>query len=585
LIVLKLITIISLFVLTACVTTKSNIEIETAQKSSEVITPTKESVVLDRKTAIDSRDLFLLMTAEIAGQRGQYALALDGYLRAAKRVKDIAVIKRAAQIALYINDDIRLQEALSLWKEVEPDSLEMYYLMLFAAIKSEDEQGARVSVSYILAQDKNDFDTKMIGMFKGTQKKSQLSFAYQVLEQVINQYPENKQLLFVQSYIGLQLNRRREAQAKITQVLALDRHWVKALLLQAQLFIGQNDYAQATEILKQADAEENSIQLKEQIVQLLIQQRKFDEAKTILQKLTAEAPENKELRFKLALVYLQTEEEGKARVILELLINEKQYHDRAAFYLGRIEAKAKHTTEALIWFDAVRGMPYEFEARISAVLILMDKGKFDVALFRIKQIKSDFPEKISDIVLVESEIYSEEKEYQRAFDVLTEVLLNDAENKKILYTRALVAEKLGKLDILEEDLKYILQKSPSDANVLNALGYTLADKTTRYAEAKQYLDKAIAIKPNEPVILDSYGWLLFKMNRYHEAEDYLQRAYKLMPQAEIAAHLVEVLWAMQQQEAARLIYKKAMARYPNDLLLLDVERRLLNMKNDKNTID
>ncbi len=584
-IVLKLITIVSLFVLTACVTTKSNIETKTTQKSSEVITPAKESGVLDRKTAIDARDLFLLMTAEIAGQRGQYALALDGYLRAAKRVKDLAVIKRAAQIALYVNDDTRLQEALSLWQQVEPDSLEMHYLMLFAAIKSENERSARKSVDYILAQDKNDFDTKMIGMLKGAQKKSQLSFAYQILEQVINQYPENKQLLFVQSYIGLQLNRRREAQAKITQVLALDRHWVKALLLQAQLFIGQNDYAQATEILKQADAEENSIQLKEQIVQLLIQQRKFDEAKTILQKLTAEAPENKELRFKLALVYLQTEEEGKARVILELLINEKQYHDRAAFYLGRIEAKAKHTTEALIWFDAVRGMPYEFEARISAVLILMDKGKFEDALFRIKQIKSDFPEKNSDIVLVESEIYSEEKEYQQAFDVLTEVLLNDAENKKILYTRALVAEKLGKLDILEDDLKYILQKSPSDANVLNALGYTLADKTTRYAEAKQYLDKAIAIKPNEPVILDSYGWLLFKMNRYHEAEDYLQRAYKLMPQAEIAAHLVEVLWAMQQQEAARLIYKKAMARYPNDLLLLDVERRLLNMKNDKNTID
>jgi len=243
LIVLKLIAVVSLFMLTACVTTKSEIETRLTQKS-EVITPTKEQFVPDRKTAIDSGDLFLLMTAEIAGQRGQYALALDGYLRAAKRVKDIAVIKRAAQIALYINDDTRLQDALSLWKEVDPGSLEMHYLMLFAAIKSKDERYAMDSIDYILAQDTDNFDTKMIGMF-------------------------------VQAYIDMQLNRRKNAQIKISQVLALNPHWVKALLLQAQLFIGQNDYAQATEMLKQADVEENSIQ----------QQKKFDEAKTILQKL------------------------------------------------------------------------------------------------------------------------------------------------------------------------------------------------------------------------------------------------------------------------------------------------------------
>ncbi len=565
-----------MFVLAACVSTTSTIGVEATEKTSEVLTATKKPVVLDRKTAIDARDLFLLMTAEIAGQRGQYALALEGYLQAAKRVKDIAVIKRATQIAFYINDDTRLREALSLWKAVEPDSLEMHYLMLFAAIKSEDKQAAIRSVNYVLAQDKNDFDVKVISMLKGRQKKSQLNFAYQVFEQAINKYPQNRQLLFVQAYISMQLNRKREAQEKITQVLALDPHWVKALLLQAQLFIGQNDYAQATEMLKRANAEENSLQLKEQIVQLLLQQRKFDEARAILQKLTVEVVENKELKFKLALVYLQTGEEDKARVIFETLMKEKQYHDRSAFYLGRIAAKAKQTTEALIWFDAVRGGGYEFDARMSAVLILMDKGELDSALFRIKQLKSDFPKKNSEIALVESEIYSEKKAYQRAFDVLTDILLNDAENKKILYARALIAEKLGKLEVLEDDLQYILRKSPNDANVLNALGYTLADRTTRYVEAKQYLDKAIAIKPNDPVILDSYGWLLFKMNHYHEAEEYLQRAYKMNSQAEIAAHLVEVLWAMQQQEAARLIYKEAMTRHPNDLLLLDVKRRLFD---------
>ena len=153
--------------------------------------------------------------------------------------------------------------------------------------------------------------------------------------------------------------------------------------------------------------------------------------------------------------------------------------------------------------------------------------------------------------------------------------MEDAENTRILYARALLAEKLGKLQVLEDDLHYIIEKNPNDANALNALGYTLADKTQRYEEAKSYLDRAMALKPNEPIIMDSYGWLLFKLNRLDEARQYLQAAYDRQPQTEIAAHLVEVLWALQNKEQANAVLSKALAKDPEDKLLLDVKSRLL----------
>lgn len=527
------------------------------------------------KTAIDPDVLFLLMTAEIAGQRGQYALALDGYLRAANKIKDVEVIKRAAKIAVYLQDMPKLERSLQLWMEVDPDNLEAHYLLAIEAIKSGNKSRAIESLDFILARDDSDFESNTLAMLKGLQKPAELALAYQVFEALSIKYPGNEKLYFVQALMDVQGKRNRQAQLKIAKALVLEPNWVKALLLQAQLYIVQGKLAEATELLQRADTEKPRMQIREQIAQLLMQQGRFDEAQDVLQDLIVQAPENNELKFKLALVYLQVDKEAEARDILEALVDDPAYRDRAAFYLGRIEAKARHAKEALEWFDGIGTDPYKYEAGISSILILMDEQRFKKGLLRVQRMQTEYPQKKSDLVLIESEIYSQMQAYAKAFDVLTTALLEDADNHKILYARALIAEKLDKLDVLEDDLKYILEKNPNNVSALNALGYTLADKTNRYAEAKVYLDKAIALKPNDAIIMDSYGWLLFKLNKVSEAYQYLQRAYELEPQVEIAAHLVDVLWIMGEESEARAILSDALQKNPSDSLLIEVKERLL----------
>jgi len=533
----------------------------------------KETVAV--KTAIDADVLFLLMTAEIAGQRGQYALALDGYLRAANKVRNAEVIKRAAKIALYLQDEPKLSQSLTLWMEVEPESLEAHYLMAVAAIKSGNKLRAVESFDFILAKDGSDFDNNALAMLKGLQKQSEVAAAYQVFEELSIKYPDNAKLYFVQALMDAQGKRNRQAQLNVTKVLELKPSWVKALLLQAQLYMAQGKLAEATEYLQRADKEDPRAQVREQIAQLLMQQERFDEAQEVLQELIVQAPENNDLKFKLALVYLQVDKEKEARVILEVLVDELAYRDRAAFYLGRIDAKARRANEALQWFDVVDSNPYKYEAGVSSILILMDEQRFDDGLLRVRSMQSEYPQKKNDLVLIESEIYSQIHSYDKAFDVLTTALLEDADNHKILYARALIAEKLDKLQVLEDDLKYILEKNPNDVSALNALGYTLVDKTDRYAEAKVYLDKALVLKPNDPIIMDSYGWLLFKLNKVPEAYQYLRRAYDLEPQAEIAAHLVDVLWVMGERKDARDVLSDALQKNPSDSLLIEVNERLL----------
>ena len=572
--VLKVMMLLSFLILSACVSKSSQSLSNAPETANKTALGSDEKQ--ERKTEISSDVLFLLMTAEIAGQRGQYDLALDGYMRASERVKDIDVIKRAAKIALYVRDDAKLKQAVDMWLEEEPDSLGARYLVAVAALNSGDRETAFTNTEFVLLQDDNNFDAQAISIVKQLTGQQSMDLAYQVFADLNAKFPDNAKLYFVLALMDVQTHKLRPAQDNVGKALAIEPQWKRALLLQSQLFITQGKLAAATEALQQIDELEKNEQIKEQVAQLLIQQGRFSEAEEILQEMIKKYSDNHELQFKLALVYLQTEQSEAARTILQDLVVDQEYKDRAAFYLGSMDGKAKQNGQALVWFDSIGAGPYQYDAGVSAILILMDEKRYQEAGLRINGLKTEFSGKSIDLALLEAEVYAQQDLDQQGFDVLTSALVNAPNNNKILYARALIAEKLGKLQILEDDLKYILEKDPDDANTLNALGYTLVDKTTRYDEAQIYLDKALAIKPHEPIIMDSYGWLLFKQGRLEEARKYLQRAYDLEPRAEIAGHLIEVLFALQQDKQAKELLGKALAKDPGDTYLLELEARLLS---------
>jgi tetratricopeptide (TPR) repeat protein len=148
-------------------------------------------------------------------------------------------------------------------------------------------------------------------------------------------------------------------------------------------------------------------------------------------------------------------------------------------------------------------------------------------------------------------------------------------NSDLLYARALVAERLGRIDQLEADLKIILKTEPDNAHALNALGFTLADQTKRYDEAYSYLKRAIEIMPEDPAIIDSLGWVQYRMGNYAEAIRLLRTALSRFDDAEIAAHLGEVLWVSGNQQEARGIWQKALKKSPDDPVLLKVMQRFI----------
>jgi len=276
------------------------------------------------------------------------------------------------------------------------------------------------------------------------------------------------------------------------------------------------------------------------------------------------------------LVYLQLNHDGKAEDIFKQLLDQPEWQNQARFYLGKIEEKRDHTQKALAWFDKVTEGPFVFESTISAVSLLAKDKKFDEADVRLNLLSEQFPKQKLRIILMQVGLYGQQGKYEKAFTLLTDVMAGQPDQRDLLYTRALMAERINKLDVLEADLKKILAKYPDDAEALNALGYSLLANADRYAEAEKYLQQALNLQPNEAVIIDSFGWLQFKLGKLQQALSYLERAYAKQQEGEIAAHLAEVLWALDRKEEAKEVFHNAIKKAPEDEYLLDFQKRLLS---------
>jgi len=178
------------------------------------------------------------------------------------------------------------------------------------------------------------------------------------------------------------------------------------------------------------------------------------------------------------------------------------------------------------------------------------------------------------LIQAEADLLRETSEYQEIFALLSDALKRYPDSPDLLYDRAMAAEKLDKLDVLEADLRRVIQLRPDDAQAYNALGYTLADRTDRLAEAVGLLDKALALSPEDPFILDSVGWAHYRSGNLAKAQEFLERAYKVRQDPEIAAHLGEVLWARGMRDEAGLLWQSSLESNPRNEVLLETLRRL-----------
>lgn len=541
----------------------------------EVLTPQQALAVAGEGAPIDEEILYLLMAAELAGQRDQYDLALDAYLQAAKRVNDPRVAERAVRIGVFLKDDKRTREALSVWLSKDGQNLAARKFAVLLAIKNQDQQTAVDHLDALLQEDPAGFDEGVLEVARALEKQDQTSFIYGVINELTSRYPEKPNLLFLQAVLASVLHDNETAQTKISKVLSLQPDWSKAIVFQAQLAGRSGDVNKAREYLERAIKQSpEDRQLKKLLIELLVSMGAYDDALRQCQQALDDRPDDAEILFAAALIHMEQTRNDKASNYLEKLLSNPEWEGRASFYLGKIETDA-HPDKALAWFDRAESHRYGIDAGVAAVTLLMNQKRFEEIDVRIKRMEGQYPEQRQRLILLKAEWFSQAGRYQDAFDELGRALDASPDNRDVLYARALVADRMERLDLLEKDLQKILAKDPEDVGALNALGYSLADKALRLDEAERYLRKALDLRPDESVIVDSYGWLLFKQGKLDLSLEYLRKAYAKQPEYEIAAHIAEVLWSMGRMKEAKDFFEPLYKKAPDDEYLRSFKQRFL----------
>jgi len=280
-----------------------------------------------------------------------------------------------------------------------------------------------------------------------------------------------------------------------------------------------------------------------------------------------DAPKAPDALFALGILSLQMEDLEAARDYLIQLHATSERQNDSAYYLGQVEELAGNPEAAVSWYWKVAG-EHAVDARVRVALMRAKQGKVERARELLQQLRHQWPEDAPMIYLVEGTVLADMDRPDAAMAVYDEALGAFPGDHDLLYARGLHAFSLDRLDRMESDFKAILAEDPESAETLNALGYSLADRTERFAEALSYIERALALKPDDPAILDSMGWVQFRLGNSEQALEYLRKALALMPDGEIAAHLGEVLWTLGRHDEARSTWEAAMDREPDHEYLL-----------------
>lgn len=523
--------------------------------------------------SFSEESLYALLAAELAGQRNRFDIALPTYTEQARITQDAGVAERAFRIAEYLGAQEDALESALIWADNAPDNLDAQRT---AAVQL--ARGGRYdeSMSYmekvLNGQGSTHFD--FLALSAAETDADTRNGMLQSFERLLHKYPENGQLLFGKALL-LQQDGHSEQALELLEKHQASRHEVAPLLLRTRLLQSMKRGEEALPLLRQGIKEHpQDRRLRLTRARLLIELGRLDEAKSEFAGLLQQSPEDDDLRFSLALVCLEAEAWREAVVYLEDLIERGSHVDAARYNLGRAFEELEETDRAIEQYHQVDVGSEYLPAQLRQADLLFDSGHAEQARQRLRQARESQPDYAIQLYLIESEALASHGQTEPAWQLMQQALEQFPEDLNLLYTRAMLAEKRNDLPQLERDLRFIIERDPDNATALNALGYTLADRTDRYAEAHQLIKQALQLNPDDPAILDSLGWVSLRMGRLDEAEQLLRRAFAGFPDHEVAAHLGEALWRNGKQDEARKVWAQALKQQPDSSVLHETLLRL-----------
>ena len=518
---------------------------------------------------------YRLLMAEFAGQRGHLDVAVKNYVELAQTLRDVGLAERATRIAVFARDDESALRAARTWVELDSKDMDARQILAAMYIRHGNADAALEHLEYVVSHDAGQPGNRlrMVANLLGHEDDRQTALA--VMEKLVAKHADDSDALLAYALLAIraeQLDKARDAMNRIVKRTELSSNVAMAYLAILQK---QGKLPQAIDWLDSVLAQNpKQFGLRLIYARLLADANRYEEARLQFRMLSTEAPDNSDIVFALGLLNLQANRVDEAAKNFTRLLKLDARLDEAHFYLGQIAEAQKDSNKALAEYRKVQGGNNYLSAQMRTALVMAVKGQTDEAIAFLDKLTVEDDEQRFNVARAKGEILTDKNRLEEAMKVYDAALANGEYHSDLLYTRAMLAERMGKIDVLEKDLRAILAKEPDNSQALNALGYTLADSTKRYDEALALITRAMEISPKDFYILDSMGWVLYRLGRLDESIKYLEKARELRNDPEVAAHLGEVLWVKGDREAATRTWDAALRDTPNDKKLLEVIKRL-----------
>ncbi|WP_028536083.1 tetratricopeptide repeat protein [Paludibacterium yongneupense] len=523
-------------------------------------------------------DLFYgVVASEIAAQRGASASSALTYYDLAQKTRDPRMAQRAAEFGLFSGQLALATDALSLWIEIDPDNIPAREQLLITQLRAGRLAQSKPLAEELLRRDPGQAPLIFVQLARLTAYQQDKAGAYQLVRSLAQGFPDLPEAHFAIIAVAAEVDDTAAVSSEFDQLARLAPKWDLPVVWQADR-LRRQDLGAAIDFLGRelARRPDAGLELKMAYPRLLTAAKRFPEARQGFEALLKTHPDNPDLLYATGLLAFQLDDLPQARKRLEAALAAGHPESNfIRFSLGQLAEETQDINAAAGWYQQVTSGDRYLPAQSRLAFFDAQAGRLDAALQRLDGLGGNDKEQV-DLALLASELARNARQYERSYLILTSALKRFPQAPELLYARALVSDLRLNVGDAERDLRAVIKQKPDDAEALNALGYTLANRTTRYAEAHVLLDRALKLDPQNPVILDSMGWVLFKEGRSDSALGFLQRAYKAMPDAEIAAHLGEVLLKLGRQQEARALLEQAAKTASGDHELLnDTMHRLL----------
>lgn len=520
--------------------------------------------------------LYELLVADVAAQRGIPGMGAKIYLDMATAKRDPRLARRAALLFYDARRQDDALEAAQLWRELEPDSPQARQMQISLLLESGRLVEVRPYLMAALAAEKDQAATTLMHVYLMLSRLSDRDGALGLMVDLARDYPDVAEAHWMVAQLAEAAGKQELALAEARKAQALRPDWDKAVMLVAQL-LQRTQLQQALDLLdKYLAGNPDAREVRLMYARLLMDNKRYREARVQFQALTEAFPDRPELSFTLALLSLELGDLERAESEFRKSLDDgKKDRDAVYYYLGQVYETGKRNDEALQHYRKVTQGEYVFQAGLRAAYLLGKTGRLDEGRQILHQLKANDDTRRAQLVMAEAQILREAGQRDEAWRVLNQGLENMPEQPELLYDAAMLADQSGKHDTFEALMRRLILIKPEYAHGYNALGYSFLDRNERLQEGMTLVEKAHQLAPDDAAIMDSVGWGHYRLGNLTKSMEFLRRAYAARPDPEIAAHLGEVLWVAGEREEASKIWRQALKDNPDSSVLSEVMKKFL----------